>query len=976
LLGFLWTLLLILSAPGARSAVTPSARDGYLVDVWQTEQGLPQNHVTSITQTRDGYLWLGTYEGLARFDGVRFTTFHAARSTNLQSSRITSLFEDKAGCLWIGHEHGYLTRALQGRFEPVGPATPPVRRSISAISDDGAQDIWFLRRNGTAIRQRDQLAIESLDGMTMPILCRQSNGPLWRIHAGQLTALVETMPDKVPRYQRTNEYILNAGASRDGGLWVLTGERLRKWNADGSEIDAGPTPWGNNPVSRLLESRTGQLWIGTQDLGLFLRELDGEFVHFNRANGLPSDWVRTVCEDREGTIWVGTGGGGLCAVRKRRVAMVQAPDGWQGRGILSVSPGPAGELWVGTEGAGLYQLKEGRFQRFGTEQGLANTYVWSVLDGGRNTLWAGTWGRGLFQRVGDHWDAVPGLDQEGLIVTALFRGKDNALWVGTHRGLARLNGSRVEWFGRDLSSPEVRCIAEAAARWRDGAVTQFRKEDGLPSNDIWCLLMRGRDDLWIGTVGGGLCRWRDGRFRIIGEGQGLPNDVVCQLIDDGQGSIWLGTRGGIARASIHDLELCTDGKIARVHFFTLGRGDGLATLECSGGSQPSHGRTADGRLWFPTGRGLAVINPHCLSTNELAPPVHIENLLVNGSNVWSNSTDRIRIPAGRQRLEFRFTALSFVATDRLRFRYRVDGMDDDWTEESGQRTVSFNFIPPGDYTFRVTACNSDGVWNPTGATLGFTVLPYFWQTWWFQTATATMAAGALAGAVRLVTRRRFRGKLERMERQRAIERERSRIARDIHDDLGASLTRITLLSQTAGEELHDRKMVETHLERIYATARELTKAMDEIVWAVSPQHDTLDSLVTYLGRFAQDFTSAAGVRCRIDVPTELPAWPLTAEVRHNLFLVLKEALHNVIKHAEAREIKIGLHSRACGFTLVVEDDGKGFDPMAIEIQAPRLVGGHGLKNMRLRLEEIGGRCEIDARPGSGTRIKFHVERTT
>jgi signal transduction histidine kinase len=303
-------------------------------------------------------------------------------------------------------------------------------------------------------------------------------------------------------------------------------------------------------------------------------------------------------------------------------------------------------------------------------------------------------------------------------------------------------------------------------------------------------------------------------------------------------------------------------------------------------------------------------------------------------------------------------------------------MDEDWTEESGQRTVSYNFIPPGDYTFRVTACNSDGVWNPTGATLGFTVLPHFWQTWWFQIATATMAAGALAGAVRLGTRRRFRRKLERMERQRAIERERSRIARDIHDDLGASLTRITLLSQTAGEELHDRKMVETHLERIYATARELTKAMDEIVWAVSPQHDTLDSLVTYLGRFAQDFTSAAGVRCRIDVPTELPAWPLTAEVRHNLFLVLKEALHNVIKHAEAREIKIGLHSRARGFTLVVEDDGKGFDPMAIEIQAPRLVGGHGLKNMRLRLEEIGGRCEIDARPGSGTRIKFHVERTT
>jgi ligand-binding sensor domain-containing protein len=289
--------------------VMPSARDGYLIDVWQTEQGLPQNHVTSIIQTRDGYLWLGTYEGLARFDGVRFTTFHAARNTNLQSSRITGLFEDKTGTLWIGHEHGQLTRERQGRFEPVSPGTgpTPLRRSIMAIAADGHEDIWYVRRNGTAIRQRDQLAIESLDSLTMPILCRQSNGPLWRVHAGRLTPLVETVSESVPRYSRTDEYILNAGTSRDGGLWILTGGRLRKWRMDGSEMDAGPTPWGNNPVSRLLESRSGQLWIGTQELGLYLREPEGQVIHFNRANGLPNDWVRDLWEDREGTLWVGDG---------------------------------------------------------------------------------------------------------------------------------------------------------------------------------------------------------------------------------------------------------------------------------------------------------------------------------------------------------------------------------------------------------------------------------------------------------------------------------------------------------------------------------------------------------------------------------------------------------------------------------------------------------------------------------------------
>jgi signal transduction histidine kinase/ligand-binding sensor domain-containing protein len=979
-------LLLTLVVPDL-SAVAPAAHDRYLIDVWQTEQGLPQNHVTSITQTRDGYLWLGTYEGLARFDGIRFVTFHSARSTNLQSSRITSLFEDKTGALWIGHEHGQLTLARNGNFQPASADPAPVRRSIAAIAADGSNDIWFLRRNGTAIRQRDQLAIESLDGLTMPVLCRQSNGPLWRIHAGRMTAMRETASEERPRYHRTNDYVINAGASRDGGMWVLVGERLRKWNADGTERDAGETPWGNNPVSRLIENRSGQLWIGTQDLGLFLREPDGEFVQFNRANGLPSDWVRALYEDREGTIWVGTGGGGLCAVRKRRVAMLQSQDGWQGRGLLTASCSRTGDLWVGTEGAGLYHIGEDRFERVGPEQGLANSYVWTVLDDGHGMPWAGTWGRGLFRREADQWRAVPGLDQEGLVVTALYRGKGNDLWVGTHRGLARLNSGQVDWIGRELSSPEVRCITEASdrtvwfgmsggglARWRDGAVTQYRKPDGLPSDDIWCLLLGNRGDLWIGTVGGGLCRWRNGQFATISERQGLPNDVVCQIIDDQRGSLWFGTRGGIARASQRDLELCADGKIATVPFFTLGKGDGLATLECSGGSQPSHCRTPDGRFWFPTGRGLAVLNPECLSTNDLAPPVLIENLLVNGTSVVSGSSNSapIRIPAGRQRYEFHFTALSFVAPERVRFRYQVEGMDDEWTA-TGQRSVTFNMIPPGHYKFRVTACNSDGVWNSSGATLAFTVLPHFWQTWWFQFATATGAAGAIAGAVRLATRRRYRRKLERMERQRAIERERSRIARDIHDDLGASLTRITLLSQTAGEELNDREVVETHLQRIYATARELTKAMDEIVWAVSPQHDTLDSLVTYLGRFAQDFTSAAGVRCRIDIPTDLPGWPVTAEVRHNLFLALKEALHNILKHAEAREIKVGLHCRARGFTLVVEDDGKGFDPIEAQQATSRLVGGHGLKNMCLRLEEIGGRCEIESRPGAGTRIRFHVE---
>jgi signal transduction histidine kinase len=296
--------------------------------------------------------------------------------------------------------------------------------------------------------------------------------------------------------------------------------------------------------------------------------------------------------------------------------------------------------------------------------------------------------------------------------------------------------------------------------------------------------------------------------------------------------------------------------------------------------------------------------------------------------------------------------------------------------------AEYSFLPPGAYTFRVLACNNDGIWNENGARLALMVEPQIWQTWWFRLGAVAAAAGAVAGVVRGATRRRYRRKLERVERQRALEKERARIAKDIHDDLGASLTRITLLSQSARGDLERPEQAAADLDRIYTTARELTQAMDEIVWAVNPHHDTLDSLASYLGGFASDFLSAAGVRCRLDVPLRPPPLPVSAEIRHNLFLAFKEALHNIVRHAGASEVRVSLeleHANA-GFTLTVQDDGRGFDPDLAHAHGiaarggsgPRLASGNGLSNMRLRLEEVGGACRIRSTPGAGALIQFRV----
>ena len=335
-------------------------------------------------------------------------------------------------------------------------------------------------------------------------------------------------------------------------------------------------------------------------------------------------------------------------------------------------------------------------------------------------------------------------------------------------------------------------------------------------------------------------------------------------------------------------------------FLTYGINDGLPTLECSEGSQSAGGKTADGRLWFPTAKGLVVVDPAGARINPLPPPVRIEQMLVDDKKFADgNDGGPLKIPPGRHRIEFEYTGLSFVAPEKVRFKCRLKNFETEWADAGGKRVAIYNYIPPGKYSFEVTACNNDGVWNQTGASLKFEVLPYFWQTMWFRVLGGLATALAAGGVAWFDTRRRMRRRLERVERQRDIERERSRIARDIHDDLGANLTRITMLSQMTPDEEQIPAVVAGNLGRIHGTARELTRAMDEIVWAVNPQHDTLDSLANYLSRFALDFLNASKIRCRLDVPLQLPKLPVSAEARHSLFLAFKEALHNVVKHSAA-----------------------------------------------------------------------------
>ena len=374
------------------------------------------------------------------------------------------------------------------------------------------------------------------------------------------------------------------------------------------------------------------------------------------------------------------------------------------------------------------------------------------------------------------------------------------------------------------------------------------------------------------------------------------------------------------------------------------------------------------------------MDPAVVATSSVVPPVYLEELIVDGQTVnlpdtglkasrQTATTSSLQIGPGHRRYEFRYTGLSFSAPEGVRFRTRLEGLDQEWTEAGTSRVASYSRLPPGRYTFKVRACNRDGVWNQTGASLAFTVMPFFWQTGWFLWVSFGGFATVVGGAAWFVARRRDQRRIERLERITALEQERSRIARDIHDDLGANLTRIAWLSELADTDKAMPDRVEAHSRKISGYARQMVRSLDEIVWAVNPRNDTLQSLAQYLTYHAHEYFDPTAVNCRLEIPSDLPAMSLPSETRHDLFLALKEALNNVLKHAAASEARIRLSIVDTVLTLAVEDNGRGFDPAALPPGRP----GHGLENLRQRIEGLGGQFQCESAPGRGTRLTFTLK---
>jgi signal transduction histidine kinase len=646
-------------------------------------------------------------------------------------------------------------------------------------------------------------------------------------------------------------------------------------------------------------------------------------------------------------------------------------------------------------------MKGGKVEWFGLAQGLGNGHVWSVLRDRSGVVWAGTWAE-LFKSDHDHFVRASDSTVIGSSVTALYEDSRGVLWVGQQNlgGLAywrdgypiavSLPGTAA---GRDVRALTEDCEGalwigtngDGLYRLRNGQFTRFGIADGLGSETVWCLLADSDGTLWIGTAHGGLSRRRNGKITTCTTRNGLVNNVICQIFDDRRGNLWLGSHSGVFRARKDELNRFADGAAQTVQCLGFSKADGLPSMECSGGFQPSGCQSGDGRLWFPTVKGLVVVDPAKVSLNPLPPSVVIEEAVVDdvveplqrakaepggragSARQFPSEYAKLEVGPGKQRFEFRFTGLSLTTPEKVRFKYRLGGQENKWVDAGSRRVIHYGYLAPGEYQFQVTACNNDGVWNEAGATLALTILPYFWQTTWFRVSVAALLVALTAVAAQQISTRRLRLKLRRAEQERALERERTRIARDIHDDLGARLTKIGMLTAQAERQSQPGAGSPPQLREIALTAREMVEAMDATVWAVNPRNDTFNHLANYLVHYAEEFFRHSDVLLRLELPAELPDWPLSADVRHNVFLVIKEALNNVARHAAASEVRLELSLTDATLRIAVRDNGRGFNP-----SEPRRRG-NGLHNMEQRLRLLGGRLRVEGAPAAGVCVTLELE---
>ncbi len=990
-------LCALLGGTGLRAS--NAATDAYALKLWTVEDRLPGSPVVGVAQASDGYLWLVTHSQLIRFNGSDFSEVAVPEGVRQQTGELYGVFCGQAKGVWVYGPAG-VARYLAGVWQ-VWPATTPAGTAGRILgmleTPDGVIRAYAERGLLEAVTAGDDVTtqfsvkscpVPSDDRATLGAVTDAAADAAGRIWMTAWNGLVEYSNGRFDdQSMRLPDFLVEAAdgvrAGRSGRLWVhgSNGVAYREnniWTPVGFPENAGM-------ATVMLEVSDGSLWIGNPT-GMF-RWQAGVWQSIAEQDTPGSLSVNTLIEDRDGTLWAACDGG-LLRIRKKTVGTLRAEGTATSGTAYALWRTPEGGAWVGYKGRAVrLTADEGRLLQ--TVYLDADVPVSALLQDTAGRVWLGTLGGGLFMYHAGSLTLVTQSDYSLPVVHTVYTLLEDAalgILVGTPQGLMRIAASGelepADVYGTRVTEPVHALHRDGdGALWvcserlgvlrllPDGHKLVIDREAGLEGYPrVMCRDSRG--NLWVGTTAG-LYGVTPDAVVSMGRLAGVFNDAVLQISEDGLKRLWLGTTRGLQCVYIEDLE-----RVARagqadaavtIRMLHLGTSDGLPGERCMGGAATAAG-PEKGRLWFPFENGVAVVEPHRAEFSDRPCTVVIEKVLVNGTKVLDNAetprTSTVFAPGARN-IAFHFAALAPGAPDSVRFRYRVEGLRKGWSPVQAERVAVFEWLPPGRYALKVIA-EAGGIWNLTETTFAFEVRAHFWQTAWFYLLLAALLAAVVFLIARWMLWHRYQLQMAMLKREEALHFERARISRDIHDDLGNGLSVVATLSELAHNDV-EKGAVHKRLDQIYDVANELARNVDEIVWAVNPANDGWEPFLSYFEQYTEYFLGNSGLRFHFTRPADLVEQSIASKTRHHLLLAVREAVGNVLKHASAKQVQIGMRVDGSVLEVRVDDDGVGFDT-----SKPAGVGHDGLGNMARRMKEAGGSVAVLSSPGQGTHVTFRA----
>lgn len=982
-------LYLMLVVPTADAQ--PSEQRPYVVTAWGMEQGLPQSSVNDILQTQDGYIWLATFGGLVRFDGVNFTTYNRFNTPCMRSDRILRLFEDREGTLWVSSEDGlFQFKGDLCRFYSFDHvANSP---SSLIVRQDGHGTIWVSvygksyhfdgERFVVAEIIRDpQLLAEALsdpEGVWMPV----TNHLIRSI--GKRVVLVNKLSDEPSNnIIDVHEYPAGSGIVYFG----TSGSGIHRY-IDGYIEPVGTTNLIHSSfIWKLNQDLDQQLWaVNFHGISKFNGTIFEDFVPFKESDDIV---ISAVTKDSEGNIWIGSSNKGLFQLKESLIQNIDRRHGLMNELMLSLTRTPDGRFLFGTNCGGVYEWKDGRATPSAINQFLPNMCIWSLFADSKGRYWFGsrvTYMTESLDKPGVFLDQAAGFPFTD--VNAITEDRSGLLWFGTLSGVATYDGHEYRTFttAEGLSHNHARAFFEdKAGRMWVGTTEGVNRIEGDVVIPISLVGVTGRNTepyvrailededgvMWFGTYGNGLYRWENGVITNIRKEHGLFDNIVSHLIEDEYGNFWSGSNSGIFRTSRAMLNEFHRGNILKVKSESFGVRDGMNSSETNGGFQPNVIKDENGNLYFPTVSGVVVFSTRDANYSDAPPPVHIVGLATGLDPLPLNQP--ITLSHDHSFIEINYTALHFRDAGKIRFRYRMIGLDDRWIEVGTSRSAIFTKIPHGEYTFAVSASINGVDWNTDEATVSISVVPPYWETPWFRgiLAVILLTLGPAVYATRVNQLKTEQEKQKRFTEQliESQENERRRIAAELHDGLGQQILVIKNRAEMAQFTVSDHEKTSHHLTEIMQSAMSSISDVRSITHDLRPVHLERFGLTDSLNTLCEEVRQTANLECSYHIENIDDLIP--ADLQIHFYRVIQEGITNIQKHSQAENASVFVKRSDSGIRAVLWDDGIGFNPLSNTISA-----GLGLTGMRERMETLGGTIDFNSSPEEGTTITLKIPTST